>query len=99
MMKKNKFPGPQKYEIKPLINETDKGKIFISKFKSSLGKTMGMKYYENPQKKFSNVGPGSYRQYSDFGIYESKNKDRFLEMEKEKFTSVASPAKTKGDKE
>jgi len=48
---KNKFPGPQKYEVKPLIDEKGKGQIFISKFKSSPGKTMGSRYYENPAKK------------------------------------------------
>jgi hypothetical protein len=83
---KNKVPGPEKYEVKPLINE--KGQIFVSKYKSSPGKTMGSKYYENPQKKMNNVGPGSYRMYSDFGIYESKNKDTFMEKEKEKMAST-----------
>jgi len=88
---KNKIPGPEKYEVKPLIN--GKGQIFISKFKSSPGKTMGSKYYENPSKKATNVGPGSYRMHSDFGIYESKNKDAFVEQEKTKFATTSSPKK------
>jgi hypothetical protein len=38
----NKFPGPQSYNINPLIN--GKGNIFVSKFKSSLGKTIAGKH-------------------------------------------------------
>jgi len=62
-------PGPGKYEIRPLI--TGEGKIFNSKHKSNMGKTMGCKFFD-PSSKLKTPGPGSYRMFSEFGIYESK---------------------------
>jgi len=91
----DKVPGPEKYDVKPLISRENGGKIFESKYKSQLGRTMGSRYYDS-RKKFNNVGPGSYKVYSDFGIYESKNKDKFLEQEKDKFNAGA-PSKSVKD--
>lgn len=38
----NRYPGPQHYELKPLIN--GKGQVFISKYKSSPGRSIYAKY-------------------------------------------------------
>lgn len=70
--------------------------MFISKFQSSPGKTIGSKYYDSKNKvssKYSDkidVGPGSYKYYSDFGIYESKNKESFLAHENERLAQLNS---------
>jgi len=66
----NNFPGPEKYEQKPLIN--GKGILFVSKFQSSPGKSMTGKFHEFHDK-FPTPGPGSYKTSSEFGIYESKS--------------------------
>jgi len=63
-------PGPGQYEIKALIN--GEGKVFNSKQKSNMGKTMGCKFFE-ASSKLKTPGPGSYRLFSEFGIYESKH--------------------------
>ena len=59
---------------------------------------MASRYYENP--KFTSivyftidVGPGSYRAGSDFGIYESKLKEKFLAQENEKLASISPKSK------
>ena len=72
---KNKVPAPNRYDIKSLID--GKGFIFSSKFKSAnassivgKGKDISTKFtnYKTP-------GPGSYRLFSEFGIYEGKLKN------------------------
>ena len=77
----NKVPGPQKYASKSLINGT--GMIFNSKFVSSPGKTISGKFKlaESKLKSkeiyliFLAPGPGSYKIFSEFGIYKSKYAD------------------------
>jgi len=54
-----------------LIN--GEGKLFLSRFKSSLGRSIGLKVKDCSIPKFDTPGPGSYRMPSEFGIYESKN--------------------------
>lgn len=49
---KNKIPGPAKYDTLPLINP--KGQVFISKFQSSPGKTMGARFGDGRSKFNSN---------------------------------------------
>ena len=39
------------------------------------------------------MGPGSYRYASDFGIYESKNKEQFIAKENEKIASLSPKSK------
>jgi hypothetical protein len=72
----NKFPGPQSYNIVPLINGT--GKSAISKFRSSPGKTMAAKHDLNKLKVSGTnkelyivPGPGTYNQFSEWGVYQS----------------------------
>ena len=62
----NNNPGTSDYEQKELI-----GRIFNSKFRSSEGKTMYGRY-KIADKKANEPGPGQYRVFSEFGIYESK---------------------------
>jgi len=65
----DKNPGPDKYDLKSLIN--GKGFNYVSKYKSSTAKSL----YGKPKdvdSKYHYPGPGSYRQFSEFGIYESK---------------------------
>jgi hypothetical protein len=47
----NNFPGPQKYDIQPLI--TGKGHIFLSKYKSSPGRSIYGKYADPSMKNSS----------------------------------------------
>jgi hypothetical protein len=67
-----KNPAPNQYNLKWLI--TGKGFIYSSKFKSSpcssmqgKGKDLSTKYTN-----YLTPGPGSYRTFSEFGIYEKK---------------------------
>ena len=62
----NKNPGPSDYEQKELI-----GRIFNSKYRSSEGKSMYGRY-KISDRKANEPGPGQYRVFSEFGIYESK---------------------------
>ena len=62
----NKNPGPSDYEQKELI-----GRIFNSKYRSSEGKSMYGRY-RITDRKANEPGPGQYRVFSEFGIYESK---------------------------
>jgi hypothetical protein len=66
----NYVPGPGNYDMKPLIN--GQGRLFNSKFKSNMGKTISGKFMD-PSSKLKTPGPGSYRIFSEFGIYESKH--------------------------
>lgn len=63
----NKNPGPSDYEKKPLF-----GFIFDSRFKSSLPKSISFKW-KNIDSRSNYPGPGQYRAFSEFGIYESKS--------------------------
>lgn len=45
----DKNPGPEKYEVKSLINGT--GFNYVSKYKSSTAKSIHGKRVENPDKK------------------------------------------------
>jgi hypothetical protein len=83
----NKNPGPGNYKTYDLI--TGQGKTFVSKFKSSTAKTFSAKFKDCsvPKKEskyniISAPGPGSYRVFSDFGIYESKHAQVFEQKEK-----------------
>ena len=62
----NNNPGPSDYEQKELI-----GRIFNSKYRSSEGKSMYGRY-KISDRKANEPGPGQYRVFSEFGIYESK---------------------------
>ena len=62
----NNNPGPSDYEQKELI-----GRIFNSKYRSSEGKSMYGRY-RITDRKANEPGPGQYRVFSEFGIYESK---------------------------
>ena len=62
----NNNPGPSDYEQKELI-----GRIFNSKYRSSEGKSMYGRY-KISDRKANDPGPGQYRVFSEFGIYESK---------------------------
>jgi len=83
----NKIPGPGNYKTYDLI--TGQGKTFVSKFKSSTAKTISGRFKDcSIPKKESNFniisapGPGTYRIFSEFGIYESKNAQVFEQKEK-----------------
>ena len=67
----SKFPGPGKYELKPLF-----GKIFDSRYRSNSGITIGGRY-KNIDSRSNYPGPGSYRLPSDFGQYLSKDADKY----------------------
>lgn len=67
---KNKVPAPNRYDIKSLID--GKGFIFSSKYKSSNANSLVGKG-KDLTTKFTNYktpGPGSYRIFSEFGIYD-----------------------------
>ena len=67
----NKFPGPGKYEMKPLF-----GKIFDSRYRSNSGITISGRY-KIIDSRSNYPGPGSYRLPSDFGQYISKDADKY----------------------
>ena len=74
----SKIPRPIQYNQNSLIN--GQGVIFNSKFRSNLGKTICGKFPVSKKNLMSNrinynvgPGPGEYRVFSEFGIYESKN--------------------------
>ena len=69
--KMNKFPGPGTYDMKPLM-----GKIFDSKFRSYSGASILGKI-KNIESRSNYPGPGSYVIPSDFGIYQSKDADKY----------------------
>ena len=69
--KMNKFPGPGTYDVKPLM-----GKIFDSKFRSYSGASILGKI-KNIESRSNYPGPGSYVIPSDFGIYQSKDADKY----------------------
>ncbi len=73
----NKNPGPEKYDLKGLITGT--GFNYVSKYKSSTAKSISGRNKDNSMKHPSKIafididpGPGSYRIFSEFGIYESQ---------------------------
>jgi len=78
--------GPGYYP--PVDFLKNKGNIFISKYKSNVGKTIALRFEGNPSKYHPSPGPGTYIQKSDWGIYESKNKEKRLEEEKIKFPPI-----------
>lgn len=63
----NNNPGPADYNMKPLM-----GVIFDSRFRSNQGKSIYAKY-KNVDSRSNYPGPGQYRAFSEFGIYESKS--------------------------
>ena len=63
----NNNPGPADFNMKPLM-----GVIFDSRFRSNQGKSIYAKY-KNVDSRSNYPGPGQYRAFSEFGIYESKN--------------------------
>ena len=67
----NKNPGPGTYESKPLI-----GRVFPSQYRSYEPISFALKH--NFKDSRSNYpGPGSYIIPSDFGIYQSKDADKY----------------------
>ena len=62
----NKNPGPSEYNIKPLF-----GMIFDSRYRSNPPKSISFKW-KNIDSRSNYPGPGQYRAFSEFGIYESK---------------------------
>lgn len=69
---KNASPAPNHYNIKGLID--GKGFIFSSKYKSQNANSLVGKG-KDISTKFTNYktpGPGTYRVFSEFGIYEGK---------------------------
>ena len=67
----NKNPGPGTYESKPLI-----GRVFPSQYRSYEPISFALKH--NIKDSRSNYpGPGSYIIPSDFGIYQSKDADKY----------------------
>ena len=83
---KNPNLGAGKYNLGNLINGT--GFSYVSKFKSSMGKTMSGRFFpfknKNPSKSilYNNLlikapGPGSYTVFSEFGQYQSKGGEEF----------------------
>ena len=69
--KMSKFPGPGNYDSKPLM-----GKIFNSKFRSYSGASILGKI-KDIDSRSNYPGPGSYQIPSDFGIYQSKDADKY----------------------
>ena len=63
----NQFPGPGKYDTKPLL-----GKIYDSKYQTFDGFTIYGRYKVKDSRQ-NYPGPGSYKLPSDFGIYVNKN--------------------------
>jgi len=62
------YPGPGSYDLKTVLSES-----FVSKFKSSMGKTFGHNMRATLTLSTKNIapGPGAYKMPSDFGYYES----------------------------
>ena len=63
----NNNPGPADYEKKPLM-----GIIFDSRFRSYPAKSISGKW-KNIDSRSNYPGPGQYRAFSEFGIYQSKS--------------------------
>lgn len=63
----NKNPGPADYSLKPLM-----GVIFNSRYRSNPGRSIYARY-KDVNSRSNYPGPGQYRAFSEFGIYESKN--------------------------
>lgn len=53
------------------------GKIYNSTFRSGMAKTFSGKLLEGQGKRMTTPGPGQYQAFSEFGIYRSKNADKF----------------------
>ena len=71
-------PGPGEYT--PRLDTTKEGQYYIQKFTSSGARSQYHAERDtltHHRKSLVTPGPGSYRMPSDFGQYESKNKDRF----------------------
>ncbi len=71
---KNFVPAPNAYDLKSMID--GKGYIYSSKYKSAAANSIVGKG-KDLTTKFTNYktpGPGSYRTFSEFGIYEGKIK-------------------------
>ncbi len=67
----NKNPGPNKYEIKPLL-----GRVVQSQYRSYEPITIASRHTVKDSR--SNYpGPGSYPLPSDFGIYQSKDANKY----------------------
>jgi hypothetical protein len=79
-------PGPGKYEIKSLIDGS--GTLYNSKFKSATAKSMTGRSKDS-HFGMNTPGPGSYRAFSEFGVYESKFAKNDISPEKKR-----SPSKT-----
>lgn len=58
-----------------LIN--GRGTIYNSKYKASLGKSIIGRHKDQNYSYIDNPGPGAYQTFSEFGIYRSKNADKF----------------------
>ena len=78
---KNNIPGPNAYKMEDLINGGKK--IFDSRFKSNLGRTIFSRHgsYYNIN---NNPGPGAYESFSEFGIYNKIFKKKKKKIKKNK---------------
>jgi len=65
------IPGPGIYSIKP-ISLNNKGSYFVSKYKSSLGKSFGSSKRPGIAQFKSYPGPGMYAIPSDFPVWKPK---------------------------
>lgn len=73
-----KFPGPGTYELEELTKGN--GKVYNSKFRTSIGKTMGKKLI-TVKDKLVTPGPGAYEFFSDFQGF---NRANFVKIRKDR---------------
>jgi hypothetical protein len=88
-------PGPGQYTHVTTISEA--GKNFVSRFESSKSRTFGQSTRDSPtniklgsllpHRVLVTPGPGSYIAPSEFGLYESRNKDVFLAQAQQSWRS------------